>query len=338
MGRRRIRPVRRKTNSRRPPSRRVRRSRRLPSVPQARSSLGQAVTNGVRSVITLLPGQRVLQPIADAFFRYVGLSANVVQSTASTIRFVEGDASIYAAGALFAVKYVNLLSGSRLGVVSGAGPHPSYLSEMYEGRLIRLDVSIAPQGALGKRNGNWTLGFQPFLSTEDLKFYIDFKQVPDRDMILRFLCNTTGSASDKLSLRYTPRPSDGWAFQFHTVDTAFGVIALRYEEPNRTGYGEFSSDDFAVSTVVSGRVECRRPPPAHAANPRSFPDVISDCLETVGMTILDSTNNKTYVIENDKNLTIKDQSEGANCHFKGKVISSVGHNSFDWEMAEEEEV
>lgn len=277
-------------------SSRVRRSQRKPpSRPQASGSFGRAFATGVRTLVSCLPGSTALLPVTDFVLKAIGLTMVKPQNG------FFADVQNTALGAKFTIGYLNILAGTKNVVNKGRTPASQGNRQMFttpflDARLIEVVISVSPVNVIGKRSGDWTIAFYPFYTLDDMNQFKGDKKIPDRTGIERAPIIATGSASQPLSLKYSPKITDGEIFKFHPINDTFGGICIRFNDMNRSTYSEFNGEDFAMDMVLKGRVELRTINP-DALDNYSYTDAISDVLQSMTHQILHVPTDTWYFVK-----------------------------------------
>lgn len=316
----------RKQKRRLPTRRTARNGRRqkrtgAPSTPQGRTSIGQVIARGVRNLVSYLPGSPLIKPLADFALKTIGLSDG---GTVANGRF-SGSVRQFALAAKFWIYASNIIAGSRLAVRSGSIDSRNFLTPYCDARVIELTISVMPIGVMGKRAGEWTLSFQPFMSDKDEdNLNASASIFPDDHAMKACFMSVTGSASRPLALTYKPKVSDGRPYFFWAIGTAYGEVSVRYDQYNRTTYTDFNADDFAMDCVISGRVELRTASSSgYSADGGSYiyTDSVKDRLEGAGQAVMLGT--KTIVLSS-SGYTCKPSSDLTLCNVSGvELVKSV---------------
>lgn len=247
MARRKMVRNRRKAPSKRRAGRRGRRA-------VGRPSIGKLVATGVKSLLSSVPAVgSVLSEIADFGFKALGVATSVSVSgskfSASEVRFIN-------LCARFDVRRSILLVGSRSCIQ--ADSDRKVYSQYTDGRVVKMTIKILPINISEQRSGDWSLSFQPFFSPDDYKSpALDNASMPSAQGMKHMYLSTTGSASQPLTLQFVPNIHDGAAFQFASLDDPIGQVAIRFDQPVRATYGQFTANDFACQVIISGSMDLR---------------------------------------------------------------------------------
>lgn len=304
---------------RRPATRRPNRRTNRQSNPQATSG-GGLVVKGVRTLVSYLPGNSIFSKIADFGLKAFGFS----EADHPKNNVFQGEVYFTGLGGKVLLKYTNILVGSKAGVrqpntFSNGALHTQWATDYKEARLISLLISVRPIGPESARGGEWTISFAPFYSSDDEQLWKVDKGVPDDVSIRRMPYSVTSAANQPLAIRYRPRPSDGFAFQFHPIDTLFGCLCIRFDDPGRNTHIEFKPSDFSMDCVITGTVEVRQPPTSvqgyTAASDDPY-DVLKDTYATVQLTTAPP---KVYDIST-VNVKCTHTSDITKCVLQGYVI------------------
>lgn len=290
-------PRQRKQNRRRRNGNR-RKSARPPSRPQAAGSFSRLFATGVRSLVSCLPGSKALLPVTDFVMKAIGLTMNK-----PTPEGVFTGVQNTALGSKFTLSYTNILAGTKAVVNRGRttpeqGNRQIFCLPFMDARLIEVVISTSPVNVVGKRSGDWTIAFYPFYSAQDEDNFRSDKLIPDRTGIERAPLIATGSASQPLSLRFSPRVTDGEIAKFHQIADNFGGLCIRYNDMNRSSYGEFNGEDFAMDCIIKGRVELRSIQP-DALDGKSYTDLVDDVLAEVTHQITHIPTGNVYLVAAD---------------------------------------
>lgn len=293
--------------------------KRKPGRRRNRPSLGRLIASGVKTLLASVPGAgSTLSQFADFAFKALGLSAEK-SLTNSITALKDVDTSITVLVARFHIKVSSLIVGSRDVIQSDMDR--SVLCQYSDGRVVNLSVTAIPTNEASKRQGFWTMSLQPFSTPADAasKGFTEAWCPTDQGM-KHALLSTTGSALRNLSLSYTPKMSDGYAYTFQQLDSSYAEVAIRYADYNRDTYSSFKTSDFNCQVIVSGRVELRVSPTMPPSDTGGFKynTTVDDKLKSLAMFVSfhDDTLNKT------RTLAIK--SDGFSCQDSDKSCKITG--------------
>lgn len=224
-------------------NRRRRRRRTAPAQRKSGGLVADLVTSGVRTLVAALPFSSVVSPLAEIFLTSIGLSGKVVDGS-----FVS-DVSIIGLSSFFAITYVNILARSPL--VDLTDTMPQWADVPYrDGRLISLTITVRPSSILSKRQGKWAMAFIPRRETTDK--LRDNARVCSLRYVEKMEGSVSGMATTTLTLRFRPRPRDGFVTLFNPLEEIFGYVALAFQDDIRSSYTQFTTEEFAPDITVSG--------------------------------------------------------------------------------------
>lgn len=260
------------------------------------SNIGKLIGTGIKSLISSIPlVGPVLSEFADFAFKPISISKD---------NFKIGDIvnpedlKHCCLAASFLVKPSAILCGSRACVTD---LDKRIISEYIDGRVISLTITVFPSGAFGKRSGDWHLGFHPLFNESD-KTSKDFSEPsqPTEQGIHHMYMSTSGPAYKSLSLTYRPRIHDGRAFQFINMNEPYGMIAIRFDNYDRSAYTEFTPDQFSCDTKISGKIEVRSTGP-QKSGVHYFDSFVTDKIQSVEGWINHSDGTQ-YTLTRDKRM------------------------------------
>lgn len=157
-------------------------SQNPPNRPQVQGSFGRAVATGVRTLVSCLPGSKLLKPVADFVLKGIGLTSD------HPVNGIFANVANTALGAKFVLAYSNILVGTKLVTYRGRteaskGNKQMFTIPFLDARLLEVVISVSPINIVSKRSGDWTVAFYPFYDQQDR----DSFSVPDRNAIEREL-------------------------------------------------------------------------------------------------------------------------------------------------------
>lgn len=314
--------------SRQQPVHRIRRNKRksaqkrkIPNSPQSRATFGQLVARGVRNITSCIWGTGLALKFVDFGLHLFGITSEPKITSGA---FEATDMTFVGAGGKILLKYVNLLTPSKAGVRLGQGftPDGNKLAQLFscdytEARIKSLTISVMPTGPASRRCGEWTIAFTPFYDASDINFWLAERVVPDENSIKLMTYATTSAASRPLRLNIRPRATDGYFNLFHPLSSAFGCLCVRFDQPARSTYVQFTPDDLAFDCVVSGDVELRRPY-TQGKGHDFIADYVEDVLAGTGITFI-AIKDKS-VVTSGTAVKIVDDAEHRCCTASGTVI------------------
>lgn len=221
-----------------------------------RSGLGRIITKGVKSLVASIPvvGD-VLKDIADVAFKHVGLTS--VTRTPNIDEVFKGDVHQCSLVSRFHITPATIVACSSGAIQMDDGR--TFMTQYAEGRLINLTIRINPCGVMGKMQGDWHLGFQPFYDI-DTEFEPGIKEdgwLPSEQGIHRAFRSTTAPAHKPLQITYQPTVRDGKAYTYQDLDSEIGEVSIRYDSYGRDDFSEFKPSDISFDIKISGSVELR---------------------------------------------------------------------------------
>jgi hypothetical protein len=241
------------------------RTRRKFRTASARSGLGSILVNGFRTILASLPASRITTPVADFVFRALGFTSSPVDIDPANGNFrVTAQNQIGVKGG-FSLKPKAFMATARGvtvdGPVTDGNPNTvNVISSFHEYRFVSVKIVAKPTSATGSYVGNWALGFYPYIKEDDatnlafaLNNYFPYSSV------IRAPVRSVGALKDTLTVRYYFRLSDGFAYQFHDVDTAFGMVLVAYENYSREKVSEnIPVTEFGCTMECSAKIICKQ--------------------------------------------------------------------------------
>lgn len=243
---------------------------------KSNSNIGKLIGTGIKSLISSIPMVGpVLSDIADFAFKSIAVTKDNLK-IGDVVK--PDDLKHCCLAASFLIKPSAILCGSRACVTD---LNKRIISEYIDGRVISMTITVFPSGAFGQRNGDWHLGFHPLFNESDIDSK-DFKDPsqPTEQGIHHMYMSTSGPAHKSLSLTYRPKIHDGRAFQFVNLDKPYGMIAIRFDNYDRSVYSEFTPDQFSCDTRVTGKIEVRSTGP-QKSGVHYYTDFVTDKIESV---------------------------------------------------------
>lgn len=293
--------------------------RRKPASRSQGSGVGRLIAKGVKSLVAAVPGiGPALESVADFAFKALGYALTPPSINRGTYSFTGVENTTQVARVQLTLSTV--VSTSQFSIQMNMAR--KFMCAFCDGRLIRLHILVQPTNPMSKREGEWTMAFQPYFCAgdEDRKgFGEDWN--PHLGNINKMYLSATGSASRPLSLTYRPRVCDGRAYNFQALNAPFGELVIRFSQPNRNSYEMFKADDFACDVIVSGDVELREAPsmPPSDSGGYEFDRTEKDLLVKVGMYV-HYVGGLGHVYPVKPGFTCGLDSSGRSCNVTGETI------------------
>jgi hypothetical protein len=220
---------------------------------------GEVVTRGVRSLVSLIPGATAFKDLADIAFRAIGIGT-VTTVSAGQLTTYTAVASMYGLGSCFLVSLSSILVGSSV-VLTPSGDDTKVITTYGDGRMIRLTVRVMPTNALQKRQGMWSISITPFRAAEDEASFAAKRCIPKFDEVSRRPGAVSGPAARPLNITYSPSVLDGFAYQYHPLETRVCMVCIAFEDYARTdsSVGNFTPEDVMPEVTLSGEVGLLKP-------------------------------------------------------------------------------
>lgn len=319
-----VRRQRAQTARRRKPVRRAKKSKRMKKrqfgIMKPKS--GNLIVRGLRTILGRIPGGTEIASLFDFVFKTFAVGEALPTQQSGNVYV--GDASAIGMSAQFAFNMVNIISKTNVSFPSSNSiVNPNMSTEFREGRIVEIEVVVVPTGITSKRNGDWAIGLQPYYSIDDATKYVTVTNQPTFADIRRMPVNVYGPADKQLRLRYVVKPSDGFMYQYHTLDTHLGFISIAFTNPNRTGYGNFTAEEFSCQTMLSGRVQLSSGQPNREGH--TYQDTVEDQLKTISGTIHypPSVRRSTIVIGVTNNNYIQNSTDGTKLNYSYHATSAI---------------
>lgn len=210
-----------------------------------------SVVKVVRSILSYLPGQTAIQPLADIIFKGLGYSSAVTVTLSE-----DGEKNFNAA-----VNVVGLMSStlirSRDLVAFASNSIRAEQNEVYKGasfstkidiiHVLNLEVSLRNTSPVGTKTGNWAAW---------LKLIKHDKQSGDphpytyKDLSEMSFA-TVATAREDIVLR-VPKFHPHWKCGRELLlEDVIAILYIGFEDLNREKYADFSASDFSCSGTIS---------------------------------------------------------------------------------------
>lgn len=263
-------------------------------------SLGQVIGTGIRSLVSMLPGQAVLAPVTDFLLKSVGLAKSIAFNGTGSSAILTADVANFAVVGKFIITTGSLLRDMPFTEINSRA---DVLTRYDQFRVKTLSVSLQPTGDFANRPGEWLVSLVPFINPDDHKWF-DKADVPPVEQLMSFGMFERAPASRSLMLSFTPSLHHGQSFLFHDCDHKFCGVYVHYERYHRVKYDEFSATDVSFNTYIRSTLEARLPvayggwPQYTIARTR-----ISDSLTTINHVV--ENDGLRYFMEEDYKCTSK---------------------------------
>lgn len=285
-----------KRNKRRPRKTRAR-SKRPRRNANRQSTIKSTLVAGTRSLLSVLPGNKLLTPIADMLFTALGFTSQRLTTGNGLYNGVIGFTGL---STFTGITLANIISRSPIIARSGVQSDKKGL-EFYtpftDGKLLELTVNAQVANIQQQRSGKWGMAFIPVRDEEDATLIPKSYDGMPVSALVSVPGAVTSSVDRPLTLKFRPRPDDGEAYRYKPIDKIYGFVILSYTDESRVDYTEFTAADFAVSLTLTGRVSLAQP--VGDADLRTYYDATAkfDPQPTVSLIDLYGTNKRTMFYE-----------------------------------------
>lgn len=281
--RRNVRSNRRNNNNNNKRSRRTGPKMRV----KGQSTFGSLVTKGVRKLISVLPGNAILSPIADVVLKSIGLSGSDFSAATSC---TNDTVDIVGMIAIFTFGLKNIFGGSPIPI-----KHYSSLSQyltQYRGfRARSVTITYTPSSNMNNRDGTVILGFEPFTDASEVGNWQNIGGMawPDEKTMSCMTSSVSGPANKSLRITYYPTSRDGFSYATQGFTDPYGVIVVRYLNYNRDLYTSITASEFNPEITLSGVIEVLNPTPLTATlgSGRVINDTVTDLLADAAIQVID---------------------------------------------------
>lgn len=267
-----------------------------------------------RTLLSYLPGQTVVKPVADFVFRGLGLSSAKLDTTDGNVTDIL--VSLTGCGALVRLYVSDLLSGSR--EVVRYTSQQKIETTVSAVRLHVLRVCVINPTPSGTRQGQWCAAFVPE-QDEQTEIFPKERRLP---MQFRDICQLPGAvigpASRTLTVTHRFRPTSGDRCAFSLgPGQSFGWLVITFEDLNRETYHEFKPSEFQCSVELSGQMTAYHSFGNNLVS--SFSDTVQDYLKGDDFYSVKSTVDNAYY-----RLTPKTKSKDGNSYKVTGAASIAG--------------
>lgn len=279
------------------------------------STFGTLVTKGVRKLVSILPGNAILSPIADVILKSIGLSGSDL-STATSV--TEDTVDVVGIITMFTFGLKNIFGGSPIPIKHYASSQTQYLTQYRGLRARSITISYTPSSNLNFRDGTIVLGFEPFTEATEVGNWsnISATRWPDDKSLSSMTASAFGPANRPLRITFTPTAKDGFSYAAQGFSDVYGVVVLRYLNYNRDLYTSITASEFNPEITLSGVIEVLNPTPLTSSlgSGKVVSDSVTDLLANsviqiidkngVGKTIDGSITSKIAVDQSNGNLKV----------------------------------
>lgn len=237
-----------------PKQRRNRAPRKRRSMMTDTNKTTSPIVTATRTIVSLLPGtvQAVVRPLADFIFRGFGLGTGVSGSKDGPYKL---EASFTGLANAMVISPCILLAfcdrairQESYDIITGA----QFSTNIASVKTKSVVAVIRNVAANSGRRGYWAAVFIEYGSQVDHSMWLK------RSLGFREIRNIPGSVSGlcctDLRLNWRPR-RDSFAASAVPLGTRIGLLAIGFENLDRSGYAEFSSDDFGCTVALSGQFQ-----------------------------------------------------------------------------------
>lgn len=236
--------------------RRIRKPKRLQRRKSVRSSKlvtkpkSSSVVKVVRSILSFLPGQTVIQPLADMIFKGLGYSDTVTCASHDGGENFQAAVSVVGLVSCTSVKVQDIVAFASNSVRTEK-------NEVYEGakfktkisvvRMLNFEISLRNTTPVGTKTGNWAAWLKLIKHEDQGKddHIYTYKDLSEMSFA------TVATAREDIVLR-VPRFHPHWKCgrELLLTDTV-AVLYVGFEDINRNVYTNFTSSDFCCSGTIS---------------------------------------------------------------------------------------
>lgn len=212
------------------------------------TTTGNPIVKAVRSVLSYLPGQAVVGPLADLAFKIFGVTSSVPK-TAGTYNAVN-IVGCYAA--------VNITVGDLIAFSENSTRSES--GEIYKGasaktkiqtvKMLALAISIRNTTPLGTKEGNWAAYFRPIKSskTKSDRTIYTYKN------IVELVGAKNATAREDIVLNINRFPTYWLCGRELAIADVIGILYIGFEDLNRIAYTDLTSKEFSCSATISSEM------------------------------------------------------------------------------------
>lgn len=222
-----------------------------------RTPFSSLIVHGVKSFISSIPLVSFIDSLVDAAFSRVQFTKKVVAKQSGSYLV---ETNVYGLSSLSGITYANILTHSNnvaRDLTSGATL--TVESPYYDAKLCSVKFTLQSQLTVGTRGGKWAAAFIPCRNDGDVNA-IASKYVPMTIAEVERIPGCVSVAAHKMiNLSYTPKPLDGYIYQYNPISAVFGYIVVAFAQEIRESYVDFPATAFAPDITMSGSIMLREP-------------------------------------------------------------------------------
>lgn len=229
---------------------RIRRVSRVGREPTSVTKPTSPVVKAVRSITSLLPGTagKVVNSLADFVFRGFGLISNHRENGSrveGTVHFTGVSNGLYIKPADLIAYSDRAIRSEAANITSGA----SMTSNIAGVRVLHVSARLSNTAQASGRRGNWVACLVWFSSSKDEAMW------KDKALTYRDICDLPGakatSCCQDITVSGRP-PNDSYSQQSMSISSNFAILYVAFECLGRSSYSEFTSEDFGVTSSLTG--------------------------------------------------------------------------------------
>lgn len=271
-----------------------------------------SLVSTVRSILSYLPGQSVIKPLADFIFKGFGYTAS---GKVSALNF-SGNVSFVGLYAKAQLRVSDLIAFERSSVRSETGEvydGASFKTKIQYVKLMELELVLRNTTPSGKKTGNWSAFIRVFKHVDQLKddvvySYKDICEMPGAK---------TATASENIVIKILNFPPHWYCGRELELSNVFATVHIGFEDLNRINYVEFTSDDFSCSGTISAKFKVLGVCPGESTI-ASYYD-IKDCYSNHDMTVVAMVDDKSTIMKiKQKTLTATNK----DCTVTGTIVKN----------------
>lgn len=199
-----------------------------------------------RTLLSFLPGQTVIKPLADIAFKAFGLTSSSTITgqhfSAANVNFV----GVYSASQITVRDMLAFSSVCERDEDREIPVGSQARTRVQTVKMLRLAITLRNTTPTSSKQGNWAACFKPFISGED-----NVTAATPYKTLCEMPSAKTAKASQDIVLTIAKFPLYWRCGREMSYNDIIGTLYIGFEDLNRTSYVEITSDQFSCSATIA---------------------------------------------------------------------------------------
>lgn len=212
-----------------------------------------ALLSFARTLISFLPGNSVIQTIADFGFKALGVTDAVSSVNENGQIKNVADVQVIGTCAMFDIDTSDVLAFTNR--ITPDFQKKEFFTPITAVKMRFINFKVINTTPSSTKQGQWAAAFIPYKNSLSSGIWNGHNKIFTFQKICQLPGARIGNASQPLFLRYAFKNPNDYGTRVQTLSSAFGRIVIGFEDYQRKSYKALDASEFQCSVEITGSMK-----------------------------------------------------------------------------------